>query len=80
VVAIIACITLVSMIYLLGFGQPIQLIHLPMQPIFSNGEVKKNDATISRKEPLYSVMTLNITIILNILITLRFENKIAQLL
>jgi hypothetical protein len=80
VVAIIACVTLVSMFYLFGFGQPIQFIHPPMQPVISNGEVKKNEMSIPRKELLYSFMTLNITIILNVLIPLRLKNEIAQLL
>jgi hypothetical protein len=68
------------MFYLLGFGQPIQLIRPPTQPIFSNGEAKKDDVPIPRKELLYSVVARNITIILNILIPLRFENKRAHLL
>ncbi|PNF28704.1 hypothetical protein B7P43_G07863 [Cryptotermes secundus] len=49
VVAIIACVTLVSMFYLLGFGQPIQLLHPPVQPIFSSGELEKTDASIPFK-------------------------------
>jgi len=35
-VAIITCVTLVSMFYLLRFGQPVQLIRLPLMPIFRN--------------------------------------------
>jgi hypothetical protein len=57
VVAIIVCVTLVSMFYLLGFGQPMQFIRASMQTDWSNGERKK-DMPSPRKDLSYSVMTL----------------------
>lgn len=44
-VAIIACVTLVSIFYLLRFGQPVQLIRPPLMPVFRN-EGGKHDTSI----------------------------------
>ncbi|KDR15450.1 uncharacterized protein LOC110833590 isoform X2 [Zootermopsis nevadensis] len=49
VIAIIACITLVSMFYLLGFGQPMQANPSTL-PVFSNEQEKKENSSVPLKE------------------------------
>jgi hypothetical protein len=66
-VAIIACVTLVSMFYLLGFGQPVQLIRRPLTPLFRN-EGGKHD-TSSLCKTLHSIIIISEPLTQNLSLT-----------